>query len=181
MLGSGLGHRIRQGPVAACKFREQASSTSWRQSRQHGGGQQTLVPRHLIPSASLQHPGGSSVRQPRKQPHGSQTGLPAPASSRSTTACRALPLAYLPSSGHPNWDLICALGAAAAAYTWVKVFDKLATSGIIDQVYFLLVCHFTFKPNWQRQLCVHTVSAEAEPKAGAHDSWATVCVGMANL
>lgn len=34
----------------------------------------------------------------------------------------------------PNWDVSCAAGVAVFAYVWVKVFDRLASAGVLDQV-----------------------------------------------
>jgi hypothetical protein len=136
VLGRGLRPRVPQGHVSVCIVQQQTGVFSTcKHSAAHRYRRGTSSPCHVTPAASLQHHAWPSPSQPRKQPCSSQT----PASSRSVTTCRALPLGNISTFGNLNWDLICAVSAAVAAYTWVKVFDKLATSGIIDQASLLLV------------------------------------------
>lgn len=39
----------------------------------------------------------------------------------------------------PNWDLGCAIGVAVFAYVWVKVFNGLASAGVLNQVGVILL------------------------------------------
>eukprot|EP00878_Enallax_costatus_P014664 GHUV01015340.1.p1 GENE.GHUV01015340.1~~GHUV01015340.1.p1 ORF type:complete len:144 (+),score=7.79 GHUV01015340.1:390-821(+) len=46
----------------------------------------------------------------------------------------------------PNWDVMCAAGVAAFAYIWVKVFDGLASRGVLSQKLSRKLVHITSGP-----------------------------------
>lgn len=66
----------------------------------------------------------------------------------------------------PQWDYVCAVLTAAAALTWVKVFDVLASSGVLDQVRACALCECARRQAGflARLVCVPDRAACARPR-----------------
>lgn len=131
-------------------------------SRQHGF-QASRAVRHLqAPSTTLHSLGSGRMVAPASGLQTFGIGISswavcaAPLTSRKqqsaprqrcVPACAAPPLASLAAlSTQPGWDYICAVGAAAGAYIWVKIFDTLARAGALDQKLSRKLVHSTAGP-----------------------------------
>lgn len=67
----------------------------------------------------------------------------------------------------PGWDYGCAVAAAVGAFIWVKIFDALARSGVIDQKLSRKVVHSTAGPLFMLMWPLFSSSPEARIIAAA--------------
>lgn len=86
--------------------------------------------------------------------------------------------ATLPTAFQPliTRDLTATALAAVGAYVWVRLFDWMATQGVLEQVEADPPCFgFVWLHLTEHVCCV----IDHESKIGAHNIWTLICLDMA--